>query len=137
MLADELQDAIRAKLEADVALVAAVTGIWVDVAQPDLPEADSALPYLTFGEDQISNWDTKTGNGASAVCQIDIWSRSNNLIEAKEIGKLVYRALHKGALTFATAAHVSTVVESQAYSNDPDGKTKRGITLVRVIYDEI
>jgi hypothetical protein len=137
MLADELQDAIYSKLTGDTPLMALITGVYVDVEQPDFPEEESVFPYITFGDDSISNWDTKTNNGASAICQIDTWSRTNNLIEAKQIGKAIYRALHKQDLTFATAEHVNTVVESQSYSKDPDGKSKHGITLVRVIYDQL
>lgn len=137
MKSDALQTAIYSKLTGDATLMALITGVYADVEQPNLPEADSVFPYVTIGNDQITAWDNKTLNGASAICQIDVWSRSNNLIEAKAIGSAIHGALHHTALTITGASHIITMIESETYTKDPDGHTKRGLILARVLYDNL
>ena len=134
MNADALPRAVYAKLTDDIDIAAVVTGVHADVQQPDEPEDDSGFPYITIGRDTISPWDTKTDFGAEALCQIDIWSRSNNLIEAKEIGELIWYALHHRGLIIESSDHVMTVQESANYTPDPDGHTKRGVLLFRITY---
>lgn len=137
MNGDNLQRAIYAALTGDAALMALITGVYADVQQPNLPEDNAAFPYVTIGQDNLSPFDTKTDNGTTAVCQIDVWSRENNLLEVKAIGAAIHAALHHQSLTITGANHVLTVVETATYSKDPDGQTKRGMVMVRVIYDEI
>jgi hypothetical protein len=120
----------------DTALMAVVQGVHVDVEQPNLPEDDAAFPYITFGGDTLNAFDTKTDDGFNALCQIDIWSRQNNLTQAKEIGQLLHDLFHHQDLTITGYNHIISLIESQAYSKDPDGHTKRGLILMRVLYDE-
>lgn len=134
---ENLQRAIYAALTGDAALMALVTGVHVDVQQPNLPEDAAAFPYVVMGQDNITSWDTKSDNGGNALCQIDVWSRQNNLLEVKAIGSAIHAALHMQPLTITGAEHVLTAVETSTYSKDPDGHTKRGMVMVRVLYDEI
>ena len=137
MNAENLQRALYNALTGDATLMALITGVYADVQQPNLPEDDSDFPYVVIGQDNLTPFDTKTDNGASALCQIDVWSRSNNLIEVKTIASAIYAVLQKGSLTIADADHVLTRIESQSFSKDPDGQTKRGMVMARVVYDEI
>jgi len=137
MKGDALQRALYAKLTGDVALMALVEGVYADVQQPNLPEADSDFPYITIGNDQLTRWDTKSNLGVSADCQIDVWSRENNFIEAKAIGSAVYNALHYQALTITGAENVQMLIQNMTFTNDPDGHTKRGLILMNVIYDNV
>ncbi len=132
-----LQIAIYDALTGDATLMALITGVYADVEQPDLPESEADFPYVVIGQDNLTPFDTKTDHGASALCQIDIWSRQNNLTEAKAVAKAIYDVLQKGSLTIADAHHILTRVESETFSKDPDGETKRGMCMYRVIYDEI
>lgn len=137
MRAADLQRSIYGALTGDATLMALITGVYADVRQPDLPEADSDFPYVVIGQDNLSPFDTKTDNGASALCQIDVWSRQNNLTEAKDVASAIYAILQNGSLTITGADHILTRVESETFSSDPDGQTKRGMCMYRVIYDEI
>jgi len=132
-----LQRAIYAKLTNDAALMALIKGVYADVQQPNLPEDGASFPYVVIGQDTITSWDTKTDDGGNALCQIDVWSRQNNLLQAKDVGGAVYNALHQTSLSITGAEHVLTTVETATYSKDPDGHTKRGMVMVRVLYDEI
>jgi len=137
MSADKIQQAIYDALTGDATLMALIVKVCVEVEQPDMPGEDSDFPYVTFGEDDISSFDTKTDNGGSALCQIDIWSRQNNLIEVKKIAGVIYGILQKGSLNIVDADHVLTRIEGQLFSKDPDGQTKRGMVMARVVYDEM
>lgn len=133
----DLQQAVYDALTGDPTLMGMITGVFADVVQPNLPEADSDFPYVVIGKDNLSPFDTKTDNGISALCQLDIWSRQNNLIEVKTIAGAIYDVLQKGSLTIVDAEHILTRIESQVFSVDPDGHTKRGMVMTRVMYDEI
>ena len=137
MNAENLQRALYNALTGDGALMALITGVYADVQQPNLPEDDSDFPYVVIGKDNISPFDTKTDWGASALCQIDVWSRQRNLIEAKEIASAIYDALQGQPLSITDAHHILTRTESQVFSSDPDGVTKRGMVMARILYDEI
>lgn len=137
MKGEALQQAIYDALTGDVTLMTLITGVYADVQQPNLPEDDALFPYVTIGEDQLTRWDTKTNFGTSGDCQIDIWSRKNNLIEAKTIGSAIHDVLHYQPLTIVGAEHVQTLCESETYTKDPDGHTKRGLILVNVLFDEV
>jgi hypothetical protein len=66
---------------------------------------------------------------------IDVYSRSNNFLEAKQIAGAVKLALHHTALTIIGANHVMTVVEMITTVREADGITKRAIMQIRVVYD--
>ena len=134
MNADALQRALYTKLTGDANIAAAVVGVYADVVQPNLPEDNADFPYITIGRDNLTPWDTHTEFGAEAICQIDVWSRSNNLIEVKEIGELIWIALHHASLTIDGADHTMTVQQGANYTADPDGHTKHGVLSFRVTY---
>ena len=134
---DALQTAIYSKLTGDTDVMAIAQSVSVDVEQPANPEDESAFPFITLGRDDATPWDTKTNFGVTALCQIDIWSRSNNFLEAKQLASAIWTALHHRPLAIANADHVMTVLESTSYSDDPDGHTKRGMLIFRVTYDNI
>jgi hypothetical protein len=109
-------------------------GVYADVQQPNLPEDDSAFPYITIGQDNVTAFDTKTWSGINALCQIDVWSRQKNLMEVKQVGQYVYEALHKRRIYIDGARWIESRFESADYSIDPDGHTKRGMLMFRVLY---
>lgn len=134
MNSENLQSAIYTKLTGNSALMALITGVYADVQQPIDAGSDAAFPYVTIGQDNASSWDTKTEFGTEALCQIDIWSRSNNFTQAKTIGSAITDALHQQPLTITGASHVLTFQQSEVYSKDPDGHTKRGMLMFRVVF---
>jgi len=133
----ELQAAVYGALTGDAPLMALVTGVYADPQQVADPESDATFPYVTIGEDVGTAWDTTTDFGSSASVIVDAWSRSHNFTEAKNIGDAIHTALHHQPLTISGADHVMTMVESVTVTRDPDGKTKRAMTQIRVLYDGI
>lgn len=131
----ELQAGIYSALTGDAPLMALVTGVYTDPQQVEAPESDAAFPYVTIGEDVGTAWDTTTDFGSSASVIVDAWSRSHNFTEAKNIGDAIHTALHHQSLTISGADHVMTIVESITVTRDPDGKSKRAMIQIRVLYD--
>lgn len=134
MNGENLQRAIYSKLTGDATLMALIEGVYADVAEPLDAGTDAPFPYVTIGQDNMAPWDSKTFLGTDAICQIDIWSRANNFLEAKAIGTAIVDALHHQPLTITRASHVMTVSQSATYSKDPDGHTKRGMLMFRVSF---
>ncbi len=134
---DALQTAIYSKLVNDAAVMETAVDVFADKPQPAVPEDVSGFPNITFGQDTGSPWDTKTDFGATVLSQIDIWSRSNNYIEIKQLGGAIHDALHHRPLIIENADHTMTVAVSATYTDDPDGHTKRGLLVFRITYDNI
>ena len=135
MKLDALQTGLYAKLIADAPLMALITGVYADPQQQPASEDRSSFPYVVIGEDVGTSWDTKTDFGTSASVVIDVYSRSNNLLEVKQIAGAVKLALHYTDLTIIGANHVMTVVETISALRGSDGVTKRAIIQIRVVYD--
>ena len=133
----QLQQGIYDALTGNGALMAIITGVYADIQPPNLPEDDAAFPYVVIGNDSLAASDTKTTNGVRAALQIDVWSRQNNLTEAKDVGSAVYDVLQKADLAIEGANHILTRATGQDYSTDPDGHTKRGLLTFVVLYDGI
>lgn len=134
MNGDNLQKAIYNKLTGDATLMSLIDGVYADVEQSLDSGSDVPFPYVTIGSDNLLPWDSKTFLGTESLCQIDVWSRSNNFLEAKSIGSAITNALHQQPLTIQDADHVMTVQQSSVYSKDPDGHTKRGMFMFRVLF---
>lgn len=140
MKAEQLQQGLFTRLSTDAALVAALSSAWgIPPIFADVPEIDGGnnafFPYVTFGPDTLTPWDTKTSLGGNATVQINVWTRAANYTQAKAISSLIYDRLHYQQLTIPTANEVLTMNESMSFSLDPDGRTRRGLMLFRIIYD--
>ena len=137
MNTSNLQRAIYTALTGNLALMAQINGVYATKPQDDDSGDSSAFPYVSIGDERAIPWDTKTNFGASVAVPIDIWSRSGNYIEAKDIGQAIWRALHHKPMTIAEANHTMTIMESAVYIDDPDGQTKHGALSFSVSYTDI
>ena len=98
----ELQAAIKAALEADAGLIAALGQVHVY----DFVPPGAARPYLFF-----ANWqETEAGDGdqrlAQATVSLRIASNYQGFKEVKTLAELVEAALHHAALTMTHTALV-------------------------------
>lgn len=132
MIFAAVQTAVYSAVSNDAAISALVTGVYADVPQPTEPDDDSIFPYVTIGQDIASPWDSKTYFGTETTVQIDVWSRSNNYIEAKQISELILAALHHQPLIITGADHTMTVHQNTTVSIDPDGHTKRAMMMFSI-----
>lgn len=107
--------------------------IFTDVPQAVDSGADSWFPFITFGGDTVSPYDTKSAVGASTVLQVDVWSRSRSMLQVKDIADAVDTVIRRQTLSISGETHIGTELGSCTYSLDPDGKTKRAVLLYTVL----
>lgn len=132
-----LQQALYARLSGLSSVSSLVQGIYAVVPQPNDAGDAGMFPYITLGNDNASPMDTKDSDGSNTLCQIDVWSRSGNYIEAKSIGQAIYDALQKFDLVVSGANLIECRFVSSQAIDDPDGETKRLLMLFRVTLDDI
>jgi len=137
-----LQGALFDVMNNDATLIGALSTAWglnpifSDVPQIDDPADDSYFPFISFGPDDTGPWDDKDINGFSSVSQINVWTRSNDYVEAKAIGDRLYNLFHRTEYAILGLSLVTSDVQSVGYTLDPDGHTRRGLMLLNVIYEE-
>jgi hypothetical protein len=140
MKADDLQQAVYTRLNnsAVTSLLSTayspLVAIFTDVPQSADGEADTNFPYITIGADTITPFDDKDQTGGNALVQIDIWARATSMLGIKTIADAVDARLRRQPLSISGATHITTELESSTPSRDPDGKTKRVLSLYRVLY---
>ena len=140
MKADDLQQAVYTRLNnsAVTSLLSTayspLVAIFTDVPQYADGEAEANFPYITIGADTITPFDDKDKTGGNALVQIDIWARATSMLGIKTIADAVDARLRRQPLSISGATHITTELESSTPSRDLDGKTKRVLSLYRVIY---
>lgn len=140
MKSGELQQAIYTRLnDATVTgllstAYAPLPAIFTDVPQSADSELASRFPYITIGGDTITPFDDKDNPGGNALVQIDVWSRAVSMLSLKAIADAIDARLRRQSLAIAGANHITTELDSSAFSRDPDGKTKRALMLYRVLW---
>lgn len=140
MKADDLQQAVYNRLN-DSSVTSLLStaysplvAIFTDVPQAADSEAESYFPFLTIGADTITPYDEKDHTGGSALVQIDIWARATSMLGIKAIADAVDARLRRQPLSISGATHITTELESSTPTRDPDGKTKRVLSIYRVLY---
>jgi hypothetical protein len=108
--------------------------IFTDVPQAADSELESAFPFITIGADTINPFDSKDDLGGSAIVQIDVWDRAASMLDLKAVVDRVDVKLRRQPLSIAGVTHITTELDSCNFSRDPDGKTKRGLILYRVLW---
>lgn len=118
----ELQDMVVKRLKAFSGLAALIANRVYDV-----PPTPATFPYLSWGPEQDVQDDAECITGFEISMQIDAWSRTFGLGEAKQIGEQVRLALHNYETTLTTNALVSIEHTSTQYLRDPDGLTNHAV----------
>lgn len=132
-----IQMAVYQKLSGDVALMAKVNAVHDDVPQP-IDSGDSSLfPYVSIGEDFLTEWDTKDASGVEASITVHTWSRYKGRKETKEIQALIFDALQRANLNVIGYNFVDCNQISSESMIDADGKTRHGVQTFRILITEI
>lgn len=105
--------------------------IYADVPQDIDGQAEAAFPYVSFGPATITPWNVKDTLGENAVVQIDIWTRERQFTRNKAIADAVRAAIDRVPL--AMPGWIDTQMQTTTFMRDPDGKTRRGLMLFRVL----
>lgn len=99
----------------------------------DEPPRDAALPYVTLGEDTVSDASTSTEAGEEHALTLHVWSRQGGHREAHLIAGAVLEALGEAPLApdghhLANLRFVVADVRREA-----DGRTYHGILRLRAV----
>lgn len=130
-----VQQAVYTRLNSVTAITDAVTGIYTFVPQVVDSEDDSAFPYITLGPVSVTPDDSKTDDGAQAIFDVHIWSRSKSALTWRAIADDVYDALQKyDALAVAGVTVIDCRFDSSAEFDDPDGVSHHQIGTYRITY---
>lgn len=120
-----LQKAIYAQLTNDAALMDCMTGVFDDVSRP------RTKPYIRIGEDQQSDWSSKTFQGREHRLAIEVWTENRGRAQAKDILALIEAALAQmpAHLDGHQLAHLRFL--SARVNAAPDGVTHQGVLELR------
>jgi hypothetical protein len=109
-----VQDAVRAALQADTALMDLVKGIfdWVEEKQP--------YPYVKIGQALETPDNTHDSHGSRTLITLHVWSQHRGYAPALTIASRVRALLEHRPLTIAGHRHVATYFVSQQTITDPE-----------------
>jgi len=133
-----LQQAVFTRLSGFTALTSQLSGQGVYARKPQDPESEDAsvFPYVTFTVVTVNPWDTDDTDGAQAIVQIDVWSRSQSRQQVAAILDSIYDALHKYQIPISGANTVDCLFAGgPIITDDPDGVTTHGVADFRATYD--
>lgn len=136
----EVQKSVYGVLVGNATLIASLSSAWgYDAVFSDVPQENaddnSFYPFISFGPDTTTPWDTKGSGGGESVLDLSVWSRSGDYVEAKEIAAQVWALLHRTEYAISGSTLVTSDMESSVSIMDPDGETRRVLMQFRVIYE--
>jgi Protein of unknown function (DUF3168) len=120
-----LQKAIYTHLINDIAVMDCVTGIFDDVSQP------RAKPFVRIGEDQQSDWSSKTFQGREHRLVLEVWTEARGRSQAKTILGLIEKALTQMPAQLDGHQLVHLRFLSARVNAAPDGLTHQGVLELR------
>ena len=98
----------------------------------DVPE-DTSYPYITIGEDNISEFGTKDLDGTTSTMTIHIWSEYKGSKETKQIMDRIHDLLHDSSLSVSGFNLINMRFEFSDIMRDPDGITRHGVMRFRAV----
>lgn len=94
-----------------------------DTAPQAADSGDSSVfPYVTIGRVIMTEGDTQSKTGFSALIRIHTFSRTGSMLECKTIQGALWTALHKAELTITGFNNFSLLREDTDCFPDQDGK---------------
>jgi hypothetical protein len=131
LFADYVKAAVSA-LKASAALTAIVPS--ARIAETIADNADYPNIYIEPGS--LRDWSTKTENGVEAEFTVNIGSRYNGTLQARNIGEEVFKALHFATLTLDSGQAVVAMHDNTTFITDQDGVTRRCIMRFKINVSE-
>lgn len=129
-----LQKAVNDVLKASTALATAMGGT---IRAYDRVPASYALPYLTFGDDEINDDGNSCDNDFSeAFVTVHVWSEKVGKVEAKNIGGAVRGALATEISITGFRAVVGHF-QSGRYFTESDGLITHGVLTFRYLIEPV
>lgn len=128
---DELQAAIFARLQADLAIQNLVDGRVFDRVP-----ADAAMPYVQFSKTGSSRDRISCVKSWTLYPDIDVWSSDVGFGEAKRIMAAVAESLDGAPLVLETMRLVMIIEYRTDVFRDADGLTSHGVVTFKAIVEK-
>ena len=112
--------------------VSAITSTLSCGVYDEVVEGNS-YPFITLGEETVTDYSTKNLVGAETTVNIHIWSRYKGSKETKQIMDKVHDLLHDVSLTVSGVNLINLRFEFSDIMRDPDGITRHGVMRFRAI----
>ena len=93
----------------------------------------NSYPFITLGEETVTDYSTKNLVGAETTVNIHIWSRYKGSKQTKQIMDKVHDLLHDVSLTVSGVNLINLRFEFSDIMRDPDGITRHGVMRFRAI----
>ena len=131
------QQAIYDTLTGNVPLMAAVVSVSDNVPQPSDAGDAANFPYITIGEDVLTDISTDLELMAQVSITIHLWSRATGRKETKTIQGLIYDALNRANIVQAGYKFIN-INQVQCDSRlESDGFTRHGIQTYNLLLEEV
>lgn len=130
-ISTEIQKAVYTKLNADLS-----TPVYDYVPQDSDSGSSTPFPYVTIGEDVVTEFDTDTDSGGNVLITIHTWSRAKGRKECKDIQGAIYTSLHRQTLAISGYNFIDCFFVSEQSFFDTDGYTRHGVSSYRILIDE-
>jgi hypothetical protein len=127
----ELQKAVHTALTGDAGVIALVGSKVFDDVEKDYED----FPYITIGEDVLTEFDTDGQQGQVATVTVHTWSRYKGRKEAKQIQSAIYDVLHHGSLSITGFNCILSRQIDETTLLDPDGIARQGIQTFEILIE--
>ncbi len=122
-----LQQAVFAALNA-----ASISGVQSIVDHPKENTPASAFPIIHIGDVQSIQDDVSCADGSEEYFDIHTWTRGRGFKQCLQIMGAIHDALHNKSLTVTGLSSAHSFVTSERTFSDPDGKTRHGVTTIKI-----
>lgn len=128
-----LRTAIHGALKSDASLIASLGGTKIY----DEPPRAAELPYVTLGQDVISDASTATETSDEHALTLHVWSRQGGHKEAHVLAGAVLEALVDTPLDLADHRLANFRFIVADVRREADGRTYHGIIRLRAVTEPL
>jgi hypothetical protein len=132
----DIQKGIVSRLRATPGLMSLIVGIYDDVPQEAKSELESAFPFIVVGDDDYTDWSTKSEIGFEGTMQINVWSRYSGRKQVLDIFTKLRSALDRQSIPFDSYHVLDIQYAGHNTFLEPDGRTRRGIINFLIRFEE-
>lgn len=114
---------------------AAVAGFVTDRVYDSVPESKD-FPYISFGPHEVIEDDADGIECGEHTLQLDVWTKTIGVVEAKRIVSAVRKALHRNTTEMTVNAIVTLEVSSTRVFPDPNPPISHGVITLTANIEE-
>lgn len=125
--ADALRTAVRSQLLAQQSVAEVLSGIY------ETAPAQAPYPYMTFGDERISDWSAQSFTGTQHQLFLNTWSSADSFGELYELHALMRHHLSTDTLALEGHKLVVFFLEEERFLTDRRRKSRLGVLRYRAL----